>query len=304
MIELNGTQIYLLDEMIDKRVSELKTRNKELMIVIDSIIIVMGCYDNQSMTLKKSIKKIWSNTINDFIIASEIDVLQLASIKLLSALIKTVNKKQYKYIIHLLEETNVIDIETITNLQKERQSINTKEDVLYFIFTFLLVCVSYLIFKVDINKIEFIPIIAQVIVITASVLLKKEYALKIGVVFSLLSVIFIYSLRSMVYDSYQINSLLIISYLLLGMIISLLPKLLHHLLRLKLTMKYRLYIETFIPSIIFTVILTIVNMRYTHFYHLNYTMNPFLKLLQSVFISIICVQFIEIMNQKKLITLN
>jgi len=283
-------------QIIKNRVSELKNNQDDLNHVISSIIYVFKFNDQHSLAFSKAYKRLLGEKNLGLIQSSEIDVIHQFSKELIFEIVKEVNVKQYHDIILKLEESQ-FDQEVISNILKIKQEAHKLEISLYFSLNIISIVAAYIFYYFDFNRIEFIPITTQILVIVASILLKRNNAIKTGLLMVLINFTLVLPFNDLITKfDYQLSALLLFEFIVLGLIVSILPKELEKYLKTKFNFKYYLYIATYIPTLIFTILLTLGNIYYTTQMDITYQFNPLYKLMQTIFISIICVQLIEIIN--------
>lgn len=297
---LNEQNQQNYDQIIRKRISEFKFNDKELERVIDCVINIFNNDKENGSVVSKSLESILGDKNFGLIKSDEIKLMQQFSFELLIVLTKEVNNNQFNDIIMNLKEKQV-NQEIISYIEKLRDKQIIAETILYFSLNILSIIGAYLFYYTDYHKMEFIPIYTQTIVIVASLRLNKEYAIKSGLILSMLNFTLIFPFKDMIFTfDYQLTAFLFIEFLLLGLIVAILPNYLNQLLRFKIKTVYRLYLVSFISALLFTIILMLGNIHYTISNHLFYQFNPFYKFLEVIFISIISIQVIDILDRNKL----
>ncbi len=279
--------------MIEKRANEIKKQNLEL--VITAIIKILKS-DSQHVSYSKWVKRVLGEQYYEIYNKKDDELVKQKTFDLLIALTKKVNDKNYQFII---KEMIVHEISE-EKIQKIKQ-VRKKEMLIYLGLNMFMVLTAYFVYFINYYKMEFIPIMTQIIVIILSLRLKLNYAMKSGIVLALLNLTLVYPLKEIIVQfNYSFILLLVLEYILLGFVIAVIPKLISSFLtRYKVKISYSLYIASFTSSLIFTLFLTFVYRYYMKVNQMVYQPNYILKIFQPIFISIICVQLIEIFTKKE-----
>lgn len=290
----NEQEQQYYSQVIRERVLEIKSNIEDLERVKESFINIF----NNNKDNSNSLKSILGEKNLGLIISDDIKFMHQFSLELLTCLVREISDNQYDEIIKTLKDQQV-DQEIISHIEISRDKQSKNEFILYFSLNIIAILGAFLFYYTNYHRMVFIPIYTQILVIVASLRFKKAYAIKSGLILSLLNFTLVLPLKEVIFTfDYQLTIFLIIGFLLLGLIVAILPNYLNQLLKPKIKTEYRLYLATFISSLLFTVILILGNIHYTSSIHSLYQFNPLYQLVQVIFISIICVQVIDIMNRK------
>lgn len=280
-------------QIIRERVLEIKLNTEEIVQVNNSIIHVFNNDKDKSNLLKC----ILGEKHVELIKSDDLKLIHQFSLELLVVLAKEVSDNQYDDMIMNLKD-NQIDHEIISHIEKLKADKRQTEALIYFSLNMISIIGTFLFYYTDYHKMEFIPILTQLIVIIVSLRLNKEYAIKSGLILTLLNFTLVIPLNEVIFIyNYQVIIFLIIEFVVLGLIVAILPNYINQLFKSKIKKGYRLYLSTFIPSLLFTVILLLGNIYYTRSNHLFYQFNPLYKVFQALFIAIISVQIFDLLNR-------
>ncbi|QVK18876.1 hypothetical protein KHQ81_03965 [Mycoplasmatota bacterium] len=276
------------NQFISERVVEIKHNKEELLQVCDSIIQVFSNDKDKS----KYFKYILGDNHLKFIKLDDIKLIQKLSLELLIVLVKEMNDNDYNDIVMKLIE-NEVDQEIISHIEKCRAKQIKDESIIYFILNMISIIGAFLLYYLDYYKIDFIPILTQIIVIVASLRLNRVNAIKSGLLLTLLNFTLVLPLKDVIYRyDYQLTSFLFIGFILLGLISSILPNYLNKRFTI-IKSTYRRFFSVFITSFLFTFILLLGNIYYTKSMNLSYHFNPLYKLIEPLFIAIISIQIVD-----------